>query len=738
MIVESTSSRSVTIRFRDENLKRQSLVIKDKLPYCFVESSNAEYVKSFCEGVVKIEDGFTGVYGTELSKVHMKHSGVVSDIHADSLTWEGNIPFTNRVLIDRINEGEKPIPNYEHRVWYLDAEWSPTTNQMRMIVVYDSYTDKEFVWFIHPDYNKGKFTKVGNFSYDTPALCFDTEKEMLEHFVRHMRKHDPDVITGWYVTGADIKTIVERCSANNINPNHLSPMLSLRYKFGDWAQPIVGRNCIDLMLAFSKLWELKNGKLPSYKLGDVAEEVLSETKVELENGHDTYYSDLPLYLHYCVQDVRLLPKLDKKVNAINYYLGLQHLVQCEIKTTPFITKMFTCLALQDKEFNRQIPTLPAFTKEDYEGANVMDVQSGVHDNVGILDIKAMYHSNASQNNISWDSLDVNGVDCGNGTKFSLEKKGLLIRQMDNMTKLRNKYKELIKTDPKNFEKWDGMQFACKSLVASMYGVAGDAKYGLYHPKIAAAITYTSRRTLDDLKRHCEDGGFKVHYGHTDSVFVSIPTPQAGEELVARINATMHPIETEFEKWCSRMILMAKNRYAGNVTWTDGKFHEPKMYIKGIEMKQSRMPPIMKEVMGTTINNILIGTDEFNNTEKINTLIDDVLQEKIDPINLCFKGKLNTDLSKYKVLSGSSAGAAWANEYLGKNYRKGSFFLVTINESGNYIAFDNPSEINQIDKIGNKILLERFVLKKIQPYYNLMGWDVQPITNKINGIKNIWF
>ena len=222
------------------------------------------------------------------------------------------------------------------------------------------------------------------------------------------------------------------------------------------------------------------------------------------------------------------------------------------------------------------------------------------------------------------------------------------------------------------------------------------------------------------------------------MFVSIPTPQAGEDLVARINAKMSPIETEFEKWCSRMILMAKNRYAGNVTWTDGEFHEPKMYIKGIEMKQSRMPPIMKEVMGTTINNILIGTDEFNNTEKINTLIDDVLQEKIDPINLCFKGKLNSDLSKYKVLSGSSAGAAWANEYLGKNYRKGSFFLVTINENGKYIAFDNPSEINQIDKIGNKILLERFVLKKIQPYYNLMEWDVQPITNKINGIKNIWF
>ena len=33
--------------------------------------------------------------------------------------------------------------------------------------------------------------------------------------------------------------------------------------------------------------------------------------------------------------------------------------------------------------------------------------------------------------------------------------------------------------------YDSLQYATKSLVASMYGVAGDAKYGMYHPDIAA-------------------------------------------------------------------------------------------------------------------------------------------------------------------------------------------------------------------------------------------------------------
>ena len=203
---------------------------------------------------------------------------------------------------------------------------------------------------------------------------------------------------------------------------------------------------------------------------------------------------------------------------------------------------------------------------------------------GILDIKAMYHSNANKYNISWDTLSPDGEDCGNGTKFRTDTKGVLIRQMDYMTKMRNEFKSLMKSDPNNIKKWDTMQFAAKTLVASMYGVAGDAKYGMYHPEIAAAITHTSRSTLHELMDEAEAEGFKVLYGHTDSVFCVIPTPESGLDVIDKINARMAPIEVEFEKWCSRMILVAKNRYTGMTAWTDGSYHDPTLYVKGIEFK----------------------------------------------------------------------------------------------------------------------------------------------------------
>jgi len=741
MIVEKGSGRNVIIRARDGDGKRYEKSISGYWPYCYVREEDAKHLAE----AVKIEKGFTGLYGESLSKVYCASPYDVSQISNAGETWEGNIPYTSKVLCDYINDGNEPIPNYKHRTWYLDCEWSPVTGHMRVMVAYDNFTEKEYVWFVDgtlaeqglKDGEGVAHSELGKYTYDTPAMAFADERSMLIHFMRILKNCDPDIITGWYVVGADIKQIVERTRACGLPSYGLSPMRKLRYEYGDWQQPIVGRNCIDLMLAVSKLWEMKNGKLPSYKLGDVGQEIVGETKVELPDGHDTWFTDRDLYIHYCRQDVRLLPRLDHAVNALDYYTALQHIVQCDIRSTPFITKMFTNLVLRDKEFDRKIPSRAQFAKVDYEGAEILKVEGGVYDNIGILDIRAMYHSNAEKYNISWETLNPDGVDCGNGSRFTQGSKGLLVRQMELMTSFRNQFKmKMIMSEGEQKKKWETMQFAAKTLVASMYGVAGDAKYGLYHPEIAAAITYTSRETLGQLMENAKDVGFDVIYGHTDSVFCSMPTAEIGMEKLSLINERMHPIVTEFEKWCPRIIMVAKNRYTGIVTWTNGEYHEPNIYVKGIEMKQSRMPPVMKAAMLDTITGILTNEKEERVTERISNMVDSVVKGKTDPLDLCMKGKLERNLNQYKVLSGSSAGAAWANEYLGKGYRKGSFFSVTLNENGKYIAFDSPEDIEGVETIGTKIMVDRFVVKKIKPYYDLAGWNIQPILNARNGLSDM--
>jgi DNA polymerase elongation subunit (family B) len=738
MIVEAVGRNDVLVRHRDSNGKRKLTKITDYLPYCYVTDKSAEWIHA------KKTGGFTGVFGESITKVECFTPYEVRDLAKTGITWEGNVPFTNQVLTARVKGGEKPFEPYHHRVWYLDGEWKTDSGEITMLTVYDNFTDNTYSWAVMPNgVAKGKYKMLidanGNeCHYDVPVIVFDTEAELLKHFTLFMGKQDPDIITGWYVTGADIKQIIERCGKVGVRASVMSPLNRLRYDFGDWAQPIVGRNIIDLRLAFPKLYELKNGKLPNYKLDDVSWEALGEKKTELPEGHDTYYSDPVLYLEYNRQDVALLPRLNSLVNAIEYFIAVQDIAQCEIRSTPHITQVFTCLALSDPKFKKQLPSKPQFDKVNYDGAIVMDGEQGIYENIGIFDVKAMYHSNADLHNISWDTLSDGGKDCGNGTCFSQDEKGLLVRQMDNMTVLRDRYKSYMKRAKTDAERvrYDALQYATKSLVASMYGVAGDAKYSLYHPEIAAAITFTSRQTLLKLKEVAEDLGHPVVYGHTDSVMCRVQSPQDGMASIAKMNEAMAPIIVQFEKWSESFLLMQKNRYAGLVSWTDGFPHEPKRYVKGIELKQSRMPTVMKSSMGNVIDGILNGREESEVTTPLVALIGSIIEGKVNPMDLCMKGKLSRNLNQYKSVSGVAAGAQWANRTLGKGYRAGDYFLVTIDPNGNYIAFDDPTEIEGIVKIGYRTMVERFIIKKVLPYYEVAKWDASPLFRAVEGKSKV--
>ena len=98
-----------------------------------------------------------------------------------------------------------------------------------------------------------------------------------------------------------------------------------------------------------------------------------------------------------------------------------------------------------------------------------------------------------------------------------------------------------------------------------------------------------------------------------------------------------------------------------------------------------------------------------------------------------RGKLKKNLDKYDTLSGPSAGAAWANKHLGKGYKSGDYFNVAINEQGQYIAFDDVSDIEGITKIGYRTMVERFIVKKVMSLYEVVNWSPQQIINSMNGL-----
>ena len=753
MIVDRGFDRSVRIRYLEDG-ERKTATIKSHYPYLFVKDEDVIDASSVLDTVVlSTEEGYRGVYGESLTKVVVRHPNDVTRIGKRCDTWEADIPWTNKVLYDRLDAGEKPFEKYEHRVWFLDGEWKSDSGEITILTVQDSFTGNKYTWFTHPDYAAGDYSSIPcknhpdgleNLKTDIPMKCFTSERALLQHFVAHMIKHDPDIITGWYLVGADIKQIAQRMEACGLDPKSLSPYRSHKYKYKwtekRWEQPIPGRICLDLMIGFKKLWVLKNGQLPGQSLDAVAEHCLGDRKVPLADGHDTYYSDIGTYLDYNRQDVDLMPRLDALINCIDFYVSMQHLCQCDFETVAMTTRLATCLFRQDPNFTERIPSKPRFEKVKYTGADIMDAEAGLYGPTAILDIKSMYHSNVNLHNICWTTLEPTGVDCGNGTCFDPTTQGLLGRTMDKLTIRRNEYKMLMgeAETPAEKKMWDGMQFATKSLIASLYGVSGDEKYGLYHPEIAAAITHTSRETLGRLHKECVKQGYDVIYAHTDSAFVLVPTVDEGIALTATLNKTLAPIETEFEKYAESFFLKAKNRYAGKIIWEGQALDEPDYYIKGIELIQARMPKVIKTALKDALMGMLDGSKEGIITERLTTLISKYLNgENVE--DLLMKTTLKKNLWDYKVLSGPSAGADWALLNLGWEFSQGDDMLLALNTSGEYIAFPDitwlPKVMEKTD-LGYYVMVERFVVNKAKDLYEAVGWDYQQLMNALEGKEAI--
>ena len=205
MIVDRLGGRRVAVRYRDRiPLGRKQDVINDIYPYGFLRSEEAELVQA-----VSKEGGYTGVYGEPLTKVALADPSEVGALTKRfSQTWECNIPFTNRVLVD----SGRHYPFYKHRVLYLDLEWNEQ-EEGTVAPVFDNFMGKNLTCFVAPPGSNfpPMVKQIGDRVFDTPLKCFQTEKEMLDDFFHVMMKKDPDVLTGWWLMGADMRVLFDAC-----------------------------------------------------------------------------------------------------------------------------------------------------------------------------------------------------------------------------------------------------------------------------------------------------------------------------------------------------------------------------------------------------------------------------------------------------------------------------------------------------------------------------------------------
>uniref|UniRef100_A0A6C0LDF1 DNA-directed DNA polymerase n=1 Tax=viral metagenome TaxID=1070528 RepID=A0A6C0LDF1_9ZZZZ len=429
------------------------------------------------------------------------------------------------------------------------------------------------------------------------VVC-ESEKDLLQRWIKFIRKLDPDIITGYNINNFDWEYIYKRCKFLEIELDlqYLSRLHDYPAKFvtEKLVTNAYGENIFKYMntpgLLNSDLYTIikREKKLVSYKLDSVANEYIGDQKdpispLDLFNMSQGTAKEIAIIIHYCVKDCTLVIDLILKLCIVTNNIAMANVTWVPIEyieSKGQQIKVHSQLVYEARLNDYLVPTIPYKNsseieeEEKFTGATVQEADPGAHfEQITGLDFASLYPSIMIANNYSYETI-VKGPKYDNideveykdiiwtedvGTpkervekvRFVQNKKGILPIMLEKlwterksikkeMKKVKAQLKEATTEEEKTalsmqYDVLDGFQLAMKVSMNSIYGFTGASLGRLPEKRIAAATTAEGRRMIQTCKEYVETNyDCKVVYGDTDSIYVKFFTKFTGQEHMNEI------------------------------------------------------------------------------------------------------------------------------------------------------------------------------------------------------------
>ena len=615
--------------------------VNNFLPYMFVRSNNLEDLKGYFTGLGKsigIKTFFETVERflpigyqskpTKMLKVithNPKDIAILRDFAAAEgyVTYESDIFFKNRFLIDHDLGGmawavvpEKQFIDHEDVIAVLDNLNAPMkimAIDIECLPKGDSMptADSEPIIMISLAFDppwRGQETVV---LVAQPLNCpredvipASSEIQMLNKLSFITEEYDPDILGGFNSNGFDIPYITQRSQVLGV-----SLRLS-RDGRSPWVKSFMGKNTVSItgrvvldMLPI--LRSMDKYRLKSYRLENVAKEVLKEEKYNVRPGEMKELWEgpgLPRFISYSRHDAWLVMKLIKDLKILDRYIALAKASGALLQDVVDGGQSNMIEALLMRKFraaNRVVGIKPSIVEDDtpeVKGAFVLDPEVGLSENVAILDFKSLYPTIMIAYNLCFTTEIVEEqpactpIVSPSGGKFVPPEilKGLVPQIQENLLAERMKVKKLMK-DATDAERdiLDAKQYALKILLNSIYGYSGYMRARLFSPVIANSVTSYGRENLLKTREIVKNNNMEVIAADTDSVFITFPeisdfesAKKIGIKIASIVNSGLpKPMELVFEAYAKRILIVSKKHYA---MYKFEKPNEGKIKTKGIE------------------------------------------------------------------------------------------------------------------------------------------------------------
>ena len=397
--------------------------------------------------------------------------------------------------------------------------------EMLSITIKDMVTKKFYIW------------AVKDFNTEHQKFIFDTEREMLMHFIDWWVKHTPDILTGWNVNLYDVPYICRRVKRilgskwmNSFSPwNRANEREVYVQGRKNYAYDVSGVNILDYLDLYRKF---TYSNQESYRLDHIAHVELGQRKVdhsEYENFKDFYTSDWQKFIEYNIQDTELIDRLEEKMKLLDLAITMSYDAKVNFEDVYSQVRMWDTMIynyLTDR--NIVVPPKKGAKKDEkYAGAYVKEPIPGKYDWVVSFDLNSLYPHLIMQYNISpetlWETrhasasverilneeitIEDDVCVCANGAQYRKDIQGFLPEMMDKIYKERTIYKkkmleakqayEKAPTDKlqRDISKFNNIQMARKIQLNSAYGAIGNQYFRYYNLANAEAITLSGQVSI---------------------------------------------------------------------------------------------------------------------------------------------------------------------------------------------------------------------------------------------------
>ena len=397
--------------------------------------------------------------------------------------------------------------------------------EMLSITIKDMVSKKFYIW------------AVKDFNTDHTKFIFDTEREMLMHFIDWWVKNTPDILTGWNVNLYDVPYICRRVKRilgskwmNSISPwNRANEREVYVQGRKNYAYDISGVNILDYLDLYRKFTYTNQ---ESYRLDHIASVELGQRKVdhsEYENFRDFYTNDWQKFIEYNIQDTELIDRLEEKMKLLDLAITMSYDAKVNFEDVYSQVRMWDTM-IYNYLTDRKIVVPPkkgAKKDEKYAGAYVKEPIPGKYDWVVSFDLNSLYPHLIMQYNISpetlWETRHPSAsVDrilneeivieddvcvCANGAQYRKDIQGFLPQMMDKIYNERTIYKKKMLQAKRDYEvnpsaklqrdisKFNNIQMARKIQLNSAYGAIGNQYFRYYKLANAEAITLSGQVSI---------------------------------------------------------------------------------------------------------------------------------------------------------------------------------------------------------------------------------------------------